>query len=151
MHVLIAAAAAAPPSPWNAVTITTAVVAGLSFLVAGGGLWLGIFNYRHQTRRDFPKPRWKAQWEEHDETGVTFHFIQEGAGEAQSVELWGFVGKEGEEVWKRIKEYGTAKYGFEDTMRFTGNQKSRIRVQLRWRERPHLHKVRKLRSKWRRP
>lgn len=151
MHDLMVAAAAAPVSPWNAVTIWTAAVAGAGFLVALGGLWLGIFNYRHQTRRDFPKPRWKTGWENHDETGVTFRFAQEGSGEAQSVELWGLVGKEGEEVWKRIKEYGVMKYGADESMRFTGNRKSRIKVQLRWRQRPHLHKPRTRRSRWTRP
>lgn len=145
MYVLMAAAAAAPESPWNPVTITTAIIASLSFLVAGGGLFLGLFNYRHQSRRDFPRAHWDERWVKNDDGTITFWFLNDGAGDALEVELWCLVGKDGEELtWKRIKEYGTVSRGDKHSMNFGATSKRDVEVELHYR---HGAKVEKLRKK----
>lgn len=155
MHVLMAAAAAAPASPWNPVTITTAIIASLSFLVAATGLVLGIVNYRHQTRRDFPKARWKLWWtKEEGHPGTIFHFQNEGRGEAQRVELWArpshpeLAAKTDDgidaEGWVRTKEYGTMAHGDVHTMFYNWDRP--IAVQIRYRHGANIHKVRVARS-----
>lgn len=155
MHVLGAAATVAPVSLWNAVTITTAIIAGLGFLVAACGLVLAIHNLRHQSRRDFPKARWKSWWVKSGERGPIFHFTNEGAGDAIDTELWVLVGRDGDDLtWTRVKEYGAVGFGQEKTMSFTALSSTTIgrdiQVELRYRHGAKLYKVRRLRSRLRR-
>lgn len=133
----VLAAQPQPVSPWNAVTITTAVIAGLSFLVAIGSLSLGVYNARHQSRRDFPKPRWKIDWAPQEDGAIVLTWTNEGRGEAKEVELWH---RPTGQDWKMTRGYGEMPFGTMNTMRYTW--KSTIQARLQWREDPNTHVVR---------
>jgi len=140
-----------PVSPWNAVTITTAVIAVLGFLVAAGGLVLGVNNLRHQSRRDFPRAHWKTSWTKNDDRTMTFCFVNEGAGDAKDVELWVLTGKAGgKRTWECINEYGTLSFGQQRSINFGSKAGPNVKLRLFYRHGVKIEKMRKLRSTGRR-
>lgn len=140
MHWIEVVADKPPVSPWNAVTITTAVIAVLGFLVAAGGLWLSIYNARHQSRRDFPKPRWDIKWYPEQNGSRKMVFTNLGRGTARSVEIWGYA-KKPTPHWKMIRPQPDMPYGASGSFIVVGQ--SEVKIRLQWREEPNLHKVRR--------
>jgi len=87
-------------SPWNAVTVTTAVVAGLGFL-------LSLWNAFAAWRKDHPKVLWSGVWDDGGEhyrvttRGVRFQLTNRGAGVARGVRM----SVDGVEKWVGTVEF----------------------------------------------
>lgn len=109
-----------------------------SLLVAGGGLWVGIANARHNAKRDFPTPKWEATWwSTPEERMVDFSARNVGRGEAKDVRLEAFVHNLGR--WRELMNPGDIAYdgrvriSFKTTPEEYGTLES-MRIRLRWRE-----------------
>lgn len=86
MLALLAANGDADPSPWNPVTVTTAIIASLGFSLS---LWNAWFNWR----KDHPKVHMEHSWDYSDDeyemlTGAArFTVTNRGPGVAQDVRI----------------------------------------------------------------
>jgi hypothetical protein len=74
MQLLLAPVPPTGPSPWNAVTITTAIVSVAALLLAGLTFWLNYWRGRVR------KPRWAHGWEMQDNGTLNFWLSNRGAG-----------------------------------------------------------------------